>query len=222
MYLPARKKERENMYVPLLSTSPPVRAGALGNATTSQQQDRQQRFAASPERTHPYESSQQQQQPQSQTSQQQQQQQPGGGSAPSRPAGGSRAGGAASSGGGSSGSALQRRGVIAPGQPQPAGRQRDKFVPLPDEEGSGEERNQYASMPPISSFTNLPSPAIFEDLPFGAPLISTVLQQIAAQDETSKRGRITLYCVSESFDRKKLDELLKLTFPPGETLSQRR
>lgn len=196
------------MYVPLLSNSPPVRTGTLGS---TQQQDSRQRPNASPEQSHPYEStSHQSPQQQSQPLSSQQQQQPAAPST-SRPAG--RVGGPASSSGG--GSTLQRRGVIAPGQPLPAGRQRDKFVPLPDEEGSGEERNQYASLPPIS-FGNLPTPAIFEDLPFGAPLIPSVLQQIVAADETSKRGRITLYCVSESFDRKKLDELLKLTFPPGE------
>ena len=31
--------------------------------------------------------------------------------------------------------------------------------------------------------------------------------------------QITLYCVAENFDRKKLDDLLKMTYSPGSVMS---
>ncbi|KAG2435195.1 hypothetical protein HXX76_007278 [Chlamydomonas incerta] len=105
-------------------------------------------------------------------------------------------------------------GVSALGGP---GRQRDKFVALPEEEDD--------SLPlveePADPVLPIPSPddaglgalagslsasgghRLFEDLP----------RDIAM--DSAWRGRITFYCVAESFDRKKLEELLKLTYPPG-------
>lgn len=73
--------------------------------------------------------------------------------------------------------------TIAPGQPVPAGRQKDKFVPLPEED---EEQS-------------LPTPSLFEDLP--------------SHLELNSKGRITFYCIAENLDRNKLDELLKSVYP---------
>ncbi len=36
----------------------------------------------------------------------------------------------------------------------------------------------------------------------------------APPSDLSKRGRITLYCIAETFDRKRLDELLQSTYSP--------
>ena len=119
-------------------------------------------------------------------------------------------------------------GVINIGQPTglPTGRQRDKFVPLPEED---DEEGYEGLLPPqltsdghdlvAGSATSadgmqhedgmgqlMHTPAIFEDLP----------RRMPTRADDSRRGRITFYCVAESFDRKKLDELLKLTYTtPG-------
>ncbi|KAG2432440.1 hypothetical protein HXX76_008786 [Chlamydomonas incerta] len=94
------------------------------------------------------------------------------------------------------------------------GRQRDKFVALPEEADDVtlpliEEPAEVAPglsddgmhVGALTTATSLPAPGLFEDLP--RPI------------EPAWRGRITFYCVAESFDRKKLEELLKLTYPPG-------
>ena len=83
---------------------------------------------------------------------------------------------------------LQRNKPIAPGQPPPQYRAKDRFVSLPDEE-------EYK--PRLSEEFDRPdgqAPSIFEDF-----------------DGTGQgsRGRITSYCVAESIDRKPLMELLK-------------
>lgn len=57
----------------------------------------------------------------------------------------------------------------------------------------------YRPALPVEVTTLPPGPTIFEDLPL--PI------------DESKRGRITLYCIAEELDRKKLDELLRATFP---------
>mmetsp|Transcript_22848 Transcript_22848/g.58202 ORF Transcript_22848/g.58202 Transcript_22848/m.58202 type:complete len:461 (-) Transcript_22848:496-1878(-) len=142
----------------------------------------------------------------------------------------------------------RQQATIAPGQPVPASRQRDKFVPLPDDpedegiisadggvpaEGPSlsvtsrpdSMRGKYlypattivpsaASEPAMGTFL---SPGLFEDLPVqvGMPPPPPPLMF----DTTARRGRVTFYCVAESFDRKKLEELLKLTYPPGTVLS---
>lgn len=117
-------------------------------------------------------------------------------------------------------------GPINIGQPtgMPSGRQRDKFVPLPEEDDDGIDAED---LPPadlaggdvsfadagvlheLQSIMQLPTPAIFEDLPRPIPL----------RPDDSRRGRITFYCVAESFDRKKLDELLKASGQDGTPLS---
>ena len=67
-------------------------------------------------------------------------------------------------------------GTIAPGQPLPAGRQKDKFVPLPDDEDALEAVAPYSS----SSFQQQFTPQIFEDLP-----------QVVIADDSSRRGRVS-------------------------------
>ncbi len=83
---------------------------------------------------------------------------------------------------------LQRNKPIAPGQPPPQYRAKDRFVSLPDE-------SSY--QPRLSDEFNRPEngemPSIFQDFD-------------AAQ---GSRGRITSYCVAETIDRKLLMELLK-------------
>ncbi len=97
-----------------------------------------------------------------------------------------------------------------------------QFVPLPDEEdgalplevvGAGGQAPPLDLHPP--SFMH---PTLFEDLPVQPALVVPPGAQYF-QDSTSRRGRITFYCVSESFDRPKLEELLKLTYPAGSVLS---
>jgi hypothetical protein len=74
--------------------------------------------------------------------------------------------------------------AIAPGQPPAPGRIRDRFISLPDE-------LQGEVAPPEASEV----PTIFEDL--------------IREDGSSMRGRITVYCVAESVDRKALELRLK-------------
>jgi len=69
---------------------------------------------------------------------------------------------------------------IAPGQPGPPNRVRDRFVSLPDE------------LPPAEEVST-GVPTIFEDLVEGSGV----------------RGRITTYCISESIDRKELELYLR-------------
>ncbi|GAX81129.1 hypothetical protein CEUSTIGMA_g8563.t1 [Chlamydomonas eustigma] len=104
---------------------------------------------------------------------------------------------------------------IAPGQPAPAARQRDKFVPLPDEEGDDPHNLLISQQQQLqaSSLDGALTPSIFEDLP------SSQLRLHPTPPPEDKRGRITLYCVAESFDRKKLDELLKMTYAAGSVMS---
>ncbi|EFN59105.1 hypothetical protein CHLNCDRAFT_137893 [Chlorella variabilis] len=73
--------------------------------------------------------------------------------------------------------------VVAPGQPAPPGRSRDRFISLPDEL-QGEEQQAVEEAPPT----------IFEDL---------------LEEGTGMRGRITVYCVAESIDRKALELRLR-------------
>ncbi|KAL4859482.1 Sporulation protein RMD8 [Chlorella vulgaris] len=75
--------------------------------------------------------------------------------------------------------------VVAPGQPAPPGRSRDRFISLPDElQGDGQ-----MVVPELS-------PTIFEDLP-------------GLDVEAGTRGRITVYCIAESLDRKALELRLR-------------
>jgi hypothetical protein len=70
-------------------------------------------------------------------------------------------------------------------QPAPPGRSRDRFISLPDElQGDGQ-----MVVPELS-------PTIFEDLP-------------GLDVEAGTRGRITVYCVAESLDRKALELRLR-------------
>ncbi|KAL4430906.1 hypothetical protein ABPG75_006162 [Micractinium tetrahymenae] len=73
--------------------------------------------------------------------------------------------------------------VVAPGQPAPPGRSRDRFISLPDEM----QGEQQLGPPEVS-------PTIFEDL---------------LEDGAGMRGRITVYCVAESVDRKALELRLR-------------
>ncbi|KAI8464476.1 MAG: hypothetical protein J3K34DRAFT_440276 [Monoraphidium minutum] len=59
------------------------------------------------------------------------------------------------------------------------------------------------------------APGIFEDLPVAPPPLLALLAAPALQLPPSRRGRITLYCNAESFDRKRLDEVLHASFTPG-------
>lgn len=68
-------------------------------------------------------------------------------------------------------------------QPAPPGRSRDRFISLPDEL-QGEEQQAVEEAPPT----------IFEDL---------------LEEGTGMRGRITVYCVAESIDRKALELRLR-------------
>lgn len=109
-----------------------------------------------------------------------------------------------------------RPGTIAPGQPMPTGRQKDKFVPLPDEEDNEPAAHLHEQQVQPSQIHYV-NPALFEDLPMevGHPPPPPPM----FIDNSSRRGRITFYCVAETFDRKKLEELLKMTYPPGTVLS---
>jgi uncharacterized Rmd1/YagE family protein len=82
---------------------------------------------------------------------------------------------------------LQRNKPIAPGQPPPQYRVKDRFVSLPD---SGEYQPRLSDE---LSRDDGQSPSIFQDFN-------------AAGDA---RGRITSYCISETIDRKLLDDVLK-------------
>jgi len=84
---------------------------------------------------------------------------------------------------------LQRNKPIAPGQPPPQYRAKDRFVSLPDEEEYKPRLSEEFERPDGQA-----PRSIFEDF-----------------DGTGQgsRGRITSYCVAESIDRKPLMELLK-------------
>lgn len=90
--------------------------------------------------------------------------------------------------------------AIAPGQPIPAQRQRDKFVPLPTEDSDGDvipSSSLPATLPdhlPIREYEDIQEIPPFLSLPLGPSLYEDLPQQ-----DGSRRGRITLYCVSESF-----------------------
>uniref|UniRef100_A0A6U0V7E2 DUF155 domain-containing protein n=1 Tax=Polytomella parva TaxID=51329 RepID=A0A6U0V7E2_9CHLO len=109
------------------------------------------------------------------------------------------------------------QGTIAPGQPLPAGRQRDKFVPLPEEE---EDNPPLPNSLPHSELYSASLQQPTQQLPpsqqHGVNASSIYTEEL--QDD-SRRGRITFYCVAESFDRKKLESILKITYPPGTVLS---
>lgn len=97
-------------------------------------------------------------------------------------------------------------------QPQSlsTGRQRDKWVPLPDEE------NEQA---PASQATTS-TPAVSAAAPTGLMLVPTLFEDLPpSMHESSQRGRITLYCTTESFDRKKLDEALRSAYSNCTVLS---
>ncbi|KAG2487156.1 hypothetical protein HYH03_014268 [Edaphochlamys debaryana] len=117
--------------------------------------------------------------------------------------------------------ARQRVGTVALGHPVGPGRQRDKFVALPEEEldtllvpQALAEEPALALQSPEDALglasTLAPPPGIFEDL-----IPRDDLPPPRPPIDSCWRGRITFYCVAESFDRKKLEELLKLTYPPG-------
>lgn len=90
-------------------------------------------------------------------------------------------------------------------------------MPLPEEADAEEQAAQAAdaeaaALPQLQEWHE--RPAIFEDLPpqMGVPPPPSSL-------DSSKRGRATLYCIAESFDRKKLEHLLRLTYQPSQILS---
>jgi hypothetical protein len=83
---------------------------------------------------------------------------------------------------------LQRNKPIAPGQPPPQYRVKDRFVSLPDESSYQPRLSDEFIRPEDGEV-----PSIFQDFD-------------AAQ---GSRGRITSYCVAETIDRKLLMELLK-------------
>jgi hypothetical protein len=77
--------------------------------------------------------------------------------------------------------------TVAIGIPQVVVRQKDKFVPLPDSDTGGGllEGNAGAV------------PSIFEDL----------------EPAEEVKGRITVYCIAESIDRKTLELSIKAAYP---------
>lgn len=83
---------------------------------------------------------------------------------------------------------LQRNKPIAPGQPPPQYRAKDRFVSLPDESSYQPRLSDEYPRPDGGEV-----PSIFQDFD-------------TAQDT---RGRITSYCVAETIDRKLLMDLLK-------------
>ena len=80
---------------------------------------------------------------------------------------------------------------IAPGQPAPPNRVRDRFVSLPDE-----FRGPLQGPDGAAEVEAAAVPTIFEDL-------------IMRGGEAGLRGKITTYCVSESIDRKVLEAGLR-------------
>lgn len=72
--------------------------------------------------------------------------------------------------------------TIAPGQPAPSSRQKDKFVPLPSFHTlpDGQDGEMQAAAEPRHDI--LASTAIFEDLPMSMP---------APSPDTSRRGRVS-------------------------------
>ncbi|KAK9814251.1 hypothetical protein WJX72_002986 [[Myrmecia] bisecta] len=80
----------------------------------------------------------------------------------------------------------RQKHTIAPGQPAPGGRSKDKFVSLPEE----------IQDPSTTSTLDLPR-TVFEDIPD---------QQL---EGPGTRGRITIYCIAESVDRKLLEQKLR-------------
>jgi uncharacterized Rmd1/YagE family protein len=91
-------------------------------------------------------------------------------------------------------------------------RQKDKFVPLLiDGDEPSTDEQAAASWPPALDPAGLvletaPAHTIFEDLP-----------SLVVNDST--RGRITLYCTAESYDRKRLEASLKSSFHPTSVMS---
>jgi uncharacterized Rmd1/YagE family protein len=80
---------------------------------------------------------------------------------------------------------------IAPGQPAPPNRIRDRFVSLPDELRGPPEDALGAAEAEAAGV-----PTIFEDL-------------VVQGDHAAIRGRITAYCIAESLDRKALERRLR-------------
>eukprot|EP00884_Botryococcus_braunii_P016721 jgi/Botrbrau1/3732/Bobra.0363s0017.2 len=80
--------------------------------------------------------------------------------------------------------------TLAPGQPVPVHRQKDKVVALPDlPEELGDRQN---------SLTYETTPAIFEDL-----------VEVGGVEAPGLRGRITIYCIAETLDRTLLQRKLE-------------
>ncbi|WIA12464.1 hypothetical protein OEZ86_003424 [Tetradesmus obliquus] len=100
-------------------------------------------------------------------------------------------------------------------------RQKDKWVPLPedDDEDAAAAAAALAAAPdslPASLEAlhgeSLSSLATGDD--FTALTIAPgMFQDLDASRARQQRGRITLYCPGDSFDRKKLDEVLRASFP---------
>ncbi|EFJ46435.1 hypothetical protein VOLCADRAFT_93224 [Volvox carteri f. nagariensis] len=118
-----------------------------------------------------------------------------------------------------SGTRQRVTGPVAIGHPiGQAGRQRDKFVALPEEEDE-----TVALLPAPLADAALPTPSPEDALSIAAALPPGIFEDLPRDDLTRSllredscwRGRITFYCVADSFDRKKLEELLKLTYPPS-------
>ncbi|KAF8071355.1 RMD1 [Scenedesmus sp. PABB004] len=93
-------------------------------------------------------------------------------------------------------------------------RQRDKWVPLPEDEDEDAAAAALAALPlEGTSPESLPSLAGADD--FSALTITPGLfsDLDAPRGGRGSRGRITLYCPADSFNRKKLDEVLRASFP---------
>jgi uncharacterized Rmd1/YagE family protein len=95
---------------------------------------------------------------------------------------------------------------IAPGQPPPQYRMKDRFVSLPDAEGDGKKASYYGRLSDEyqredGGMLQQQVPSIFQDVEQG-------VSPFASGDA---RGRITSYCVAETIDRKLLTESLMKT-----------
>ncbi|KAK9839104.1 hypothetical protein WJX74_009646 [Apatococcus lobatus] len=81
----------------------------------------------------------------------------------------------------------QQKNTIAPGQPAPGPRQREKFVSLPEE-----LQEPLLQTEPSADLSH----SVFEDLP-------------PVPEQSTTRGRITIYCIAESLNRTALEKRLR-------------
>jgi hypothetical protein len=90
-------------------------------------------------------------------------------------------------------------------------RQKDKFVPLLFIDGD----EPPAALAPDSRLASLDLPSPLEQLPSPPSTHPAIFEDLPAPGSgDSRRGRITLYCTAEAYDRKRLEAMLKASFRP--------